>query len=78
MKAQVLHGIGDIRYEEIGKPQIKAGWDFYDASQSEEFRRKGYKVVVPYMDSSWGIHDDGFLNLEKYNKYREIYLNEYK
>lgn len=51
---------------------------FYDASQSEEFRRKGYKVVVPYMDSSWGIHDDGFLNLEKYNKYREIYLNEYK
>lgn len=26
MKAQVLHGIGDIRYEEIGKPQIKAGW----------------------------------------------------
>ena len=66
------------QYDTEWREDIFTGWDFYDASQSEEFRRKGYKVVVPYMDSSWGIHDDGFLNLEKYNKYREIYLNEYK
>lgn len=26
MKAQVLHGIDDIRYEDIDKPQIKDGW----------------------------------------------------
>lgn len=26
MKAQVLHGIGDIRYEETDKPRIEKGW----------------------------------------------------
>ena len=26
MKAQVLYGIGDLRYEDIEKPQLKEGW----------------------------------------------------
>lgn len=26
MKAQVLHGIGNLRYEDIEKPQLKEGW----------------------------------------------------
>lgn len=26
MKAQILHGIGDIRYEETDKPRIEKGW----------------------------------------------------
>ena len=26
MKAQVLHGIGDLRYENIEKPQLKEDW----------------------------------------------------
>ena len=26
MKAQVLYDIGDLRYEDIEKPQLKEGW----------------------------------------------------
>ena len=64
----------DIKWRE----DIFDGWDFYDVSQSEEFHRAGYKVVVPYMDIPWCLHDDGILNLEDYDKYRKRFLNEYK
>ena len=53
-------------------------WDFYDISQSQEFLRAGYKVVVPQQDVPWCIHDDGFFNLKNYYIYRKIFLNEYK
>ena len=36
------------------------GWDFYDISQCQEFRRTGYKVVVPKQEEAWCIHDDGY------------------
>ena len=45
-------------------------WDFYDVSQSLEFIRHGYKVVVPYMETPWCIHDDGFVNLKNYYEER--------
>ena len=52
-------------------------WDFYDVSQSLEFIRHGYKVVVPYMEKPWCIHDDGFVNLVNYYGEREKLLREY-
>lgn len=52
-------------------------WDFYDVSQSFEFRKKGYEVVVPKMEKPWCIHDDGFMNLENYYEERKIFLKEY-
>ena len=52
-------------------------WDFYDISQSFEFRRKGYQVVVPAMNKPWCIHDDGILNLSSYFTEREVFLREY-
>ncbi len=52
-------------------------WDFYDASQSFEFKRAGYKVVVPYMKDSWAIHDDGFINLKTYYEDRKLFVKEY-
>ena len=52
-------------------------WDFYDVSQSLEFIRHGYKVVVPYMETTWCIHDDGFVNLKNYYEEREKLLKEY-
>ena len=52
-------------------------WHFYDASQSAEFRKKGYKVVVPDQSSPWVAHDDGLLNLKDYDKYRNIFIKEY-
>lgn len=53
------------------------GWDFYDTSQSFEMRKRGYKVVVPVQKQPWVLHDDGVLNLKKYDKYRQYFLKEY-
>ena len=36
-------------------------FDFYDASQSMEFIRKGYKVVVPIFHKPVCVHDDGLI-----------------
>lgn len=52
-------------------------WDFYDISQSMEFRKRGYQVVVPHTKKPWCIHDDGILNLSNYYKEREIFMKEY-
>lgn len=54
------------------------GWDFYDISHSIEMKKKGYRVVVPEQKYPWCLHDDGILNLLNYNKYRKIFLQEYK
>jgi hypothetical protein len=59
------------------REDVFTGWDFYDASQSTEFRKKGYKVVVPYMERPWCLHDDGFINLENYFKWRDVFKKEY-
>lgn len=53
-------------------------WDFYDVSQSLEFQKNGYKVVVPYMEKPWCIHDDGFVNLKHYYGERRKLIREYK
>lgn len=66
------------QYDVKWREDIFDGWDFYYISQSEEFHRAGYKVVVPNMDKPWCLHDDGILNLENYDKYRQIFLKEYK
>ena len=52
-------------------------FDFYDVSQSYEFRKSGYQVVVPYMDTPWCLHDDGFLNMQNYYNERRIFIEEY-
>lgn len=53
------------------------GWDFYDVSQSFEFRKKGLKVVVPEQLCPWCKHDSGVLNLMNFDKYRKICMAEY-
>lgn len=52
-------------------------WDFYDCSQSMEFRRKGYKVVIPNMKHPWCVHDCGFINLQNFDEEREKFVIEY-
>ena len=52
-------------------------WDFYDSSQSFEFKRHGYKVAVPVSDIPWCIHYDGSLNLRNYYAERKKFLAEY-
>ncbi len=54
------------------------GWDLYDAAQSMEFRREGYRILVPQQKCAWCLHDDGrVLSLLSYDRYREIFLKEY-
>lgn len=65
------------QYDILWREDVFKDWDFYDVSQSHEFIKKGYKVIVPHQEHIWCIHDDGFLNLEKYNRNRLIYKNEY-
>lgn len=52
-------------------------WDFYDASQSMEFIRQGYKVVVPKMEQPWCVHDCGFISLGNYEEERKKFVREY-
>ena len=60
------------------REDIFDGWDFYDVSQSIEFRQRGYKVVVPVQRQPWCLHDDGkVLSLWNYSKYRHLFLMEY-
>lgn len=59
------------------REDLFTGWDFYDISQSMEFRKKGYKVVVPHMEIPWCLHDDGYINLDHYFKWRDVFLKEY-
>lgn len=59
------------------RTDIFDGWDFYDISQSFEYRKNGYKVIVPYQEKPWVLHDCGFLNMREYDKYRKIFLSEY-
>ncbi len=65
------------QYDIPWREDLFKGWDFYDASQSMEFRRRGYQVVVPRTEMPWCIHDDGILNLSRYYPERKIFIKEY-
>ena len=53
------------------------GFDFYDLSQCEEFKKRGRKVGVIMQDEPWCIHDCGLSKLTSYDRYREKFCNEY-
>lgn len=65
------------QYDVPWREDIFKKWDFYDISQCMEFRRRGYRIVVPHMERPWCIHDDGILNLDNYYGEREIFIREY-
>lgn len=65
------------QYDIPWREDIFDKWDFYDVSQSFEFRKNGYKVVVPNMYRPWCIHDDGFNNFKSYYTERKKFIKEY-
>lgn len=65
------------QYDIPWREDVFQKWDFYDVSQSFEFRKRGYEVVVPKMETPWCIHDDGVMNLENYYEERKKFLKEY-
>lgn len=78
MEVEAIDGLLMMtQYDVPWREDIFDKWDFYDASQSMEFIRKGYKVAVPNMEKSWVIHDCGFLNLDHYEEQRLKFVKEY-
>ena len=65
------------QYDLPWREDLLRGWDFYDVSQGFEFRRVGYKVVVPGQSLNWYIHDCGAVNLSHYDEACEIFLKAY-
>lgn len=65
------------QYDILWREDILRGWDFYDVSQCMEFRRAGYKIVVPAQQPNWIIHACGAPAFWHYNTNREIVLREY-
>ena len=63
----------DIRWRE----DLFKDFDFYDISQGLEFIKAGYRVAVPEQKKPWIIHDCGFAKLGKYEKNRQIFVNNY-
>ncbi|MFP3153796.1 glycosyltransferase family protein [Lachnospiraceae bacterium ZAX-1] len=65
------------QYDIVWRDDIFLHWHFYDISQSKEFQKKGYKVVVPSTDIPWCLHNNGSSNMEPYFEERIKYLKEY-
>lgn len=66
------------QYDVDWREDLFHGWDFYDVSQSFEFRRANYQIAVPFQSTPWVLHDCGFLNLSNYYDARDIFLKEYQ
>lgn len=65
------------QYDVDWREDLFHGFDFYDVSQCMEFRRSGYKIVVPAQKNNWVIHACGSISLEHYEENRNILLREY-
>lgn len=66
------------QYDLPWREDLMLGWDFYDVSQSLEFRRQGYRIVLPYQTEPWCMHDCGNSKLIHYDEIRKKILKEYK
>lgn len=65
------------QYDILWREDLFDKWDFYDASQSMEFRRAGYKILVPWQKEPWCIHDCGYVSLKDYENERRKFVEEY-
>ncbi len=65
------------QYDLPWREDIFQGWDFYDISQCMEFRRAGYRIVVPAQKENWVIHCCGAPCFWNYEEGRRILLEEY-
>lgn len=77
-EAVVLDGLFmATQYDLPWREDLFQGWDFYDCSQSLEFWKAGYLVVVPHMEAPWCLHDNDILHMENYEMWRRVFEEEY-
>lgn len=65
------------QYDVDWRVDLQTGFDFYDISQSEEFKRAGYLVGVPRQEEPWCLHDCGYSKLGQYEEARKIFCEAY-
>ena len=65
------------QYDLPWREDLFGGWDYYDASQSVEFWKAGYKVVVPHMEAPWCLHENDVLDMSSYARWRDVFMKEY-
>ena len=65
------------QYDLMWREDLFQKWDFYDVSQSFEFQKAGYKVVIAGQNPEWFIHDCEKPNMQYYHGEREKFLKEY-
>lgn len=66
------------QYDIPWREDLFDGFDFYDVSQSLEFIKAGYKVLVPAQDPPWVFHNCGLNNYRRYYKYRRVFVENYR
>ncbi|MFP3154998.1 glycosyltransferase family protein [Lachnospiraceae bacterium ZAX-1] len=66
------------QYDLRWRDDILHDWHFYDISQSFEFRKKGYKVLVSAQERSWLFHDNGLLNMINYDEEHKNFWDYYE
>lgn len=65
------------QYDLPWREDIFQGWDCYDVSQCMEFRRRGYKIIVPAQKENWVVHACGAPSCWHYNEELKNLLKEY-
>ncbi|MBU3112285.1 glycosyltransferase family protein [Clostridium lacusfryxellense] len=66
------------QYDVPWREDIFKSWHFYDMSQCTEFKKLGYKVVVPRQITPWCIHDCGIVNtMNGFEENRLIFIKNY-
>ncbi|WP_236886760.1 glycosyltransferase [Clostridium beijerinckii] len=66
------------QYDLPWRDDIFDGWHFYDLSQSVEFIKNGFKVIVPSQKIAWCLHDCGIVNTKNgFEEYRNKFLDNY-
>lgn len=65
------------QYDIPWREDVFKGWDFYDVSQCMEFRRAGYRIVVPAQRPAWVNHACGAPSFWHYEENRKLALQEY-
>lgn len=80
-EVQVIDGVFMMTSKDVDwREDLFDGWHFYDMSQSMEFWRRGYKVVIPRPRELWILHC-GKCGDELDNSYRSsriTFLKEYR
>ena len=64
----------DIAWDE----QTFCRFHFYDISQCMQFRKRGYRVVLPKDDEVWALHDSGISSERGYDVDRRRFCEKYK